>query len=100
MNKQIQGLAAKGKDMNHKDTTIEIIWTIIAFSGCFFLCELNTGFCMPGGNDIVNLGLVDFYRPVINQLPVEYGWVPLFENFDELRSVVQTCRRGNTGPNI
>lgn len=60
----------------------------------FCLFSTSLGYCMP--NDIINinLGAVDFYRPLINQLDAESPWTYAFSHFEELRSVIQTCRTG------
>lgn len=44
----------------------------------------------------VDLSLIDFYRPVVTQfLPVESEWTHLFGHFEELGSVIRTCRGGH-----
>lgn len=69
------------------------ICLLITFAVFLFLHN-DVGFCMmPGGNDgNVNLGMVDIYRPLVNQLPVES--VDLFRHFEELGQIIQTSRLG------
>lgn len=42
----------------------------------------------------VDLGAIDLYRPIINQLHEESPWAYAFSHFEELGSVIQTCRTG------
>ena len=62
--------------------------------GCTAFCSTSFGFCMPMPIVNVDLGAVDFYRPIINQLHEESPWAYAFAHFEELRSVIQTCRTG------
>lgn len=80
-------------------SNLNLFSLILAFGFGLFFCKLtpNEGlaFCMPVGSERVNLELINVYRPLINQLPVESSWVYLFANFEELGSIIQTCRGGH-----
>lgn len=72
---------------------LSLAWTL--------LFPTNLGFCMPMPGANVDLGAVDFYRPLIHQLHEESPWAYAFTHFEELQHVIQTCRTGRLlGPDL
>lgn len=58
----------------------------------FMFSSIQIAFCMPG--DVVNLDIIDVYRPSVNRLPVESNIGYLFCHFEELGNIIRTSHLG------